>query len=370
MSEVTYSLQVDGKEVANGTLNTGTINQVNGLNSLVAVGKDGFAIALTGFSGNVGEIKNVGENGATVVFSQVEIDGEKRTIYALSGTLKRDAENKVSFSCSGEIQNNNTATKAGKVYRLEGFLVAEDLKNIPPDKPQPTTKKRYLKYGVTTRKGENFIDSTFFFYNDKMKLIKMTGYNDDHEKVVTEFTYNEKGLVDKINFISTEEEQPKPISFFYDKNNRLVYGLQGKAVRIDYYYQGSKVVKTTISVNMGKEYVVMTKNEMVYSGDNVVEYKSYDNVNGAFVLTEHYEDEYDNKNNPLFGLGLGNAFLMGSEGGYLMVCKNNPIKHTIHKTDMEDETPGVITTRYKYNEDNYPVEGTSSDGEYTKMVYH
>lgn len=118
-----YLVKLDGEELVKGTVQYASrdVTADEGDNNLALLKdvKTG-VMSIVGIPRSVGSTSKIDGDNISVLVMNVVVDGKKQSIYTVSGELKRDADNKVSFS--GTINSSE--------HQISGYVVSDAIKAI------------------------------------------------------------------------------------------------------------------------------------------------------------------------------------------------------------------------------------------------
>jgi hypothetical protein len=223
--------------------------------------------------------------------------------------------------------------------------------------PAPT--KCYIKKSIND-------DSTYTVleYNSDHKVTKVTDYKKDGSvEGVTFISYNSDGMMNMFVMVengdTTMKMKMSHSGTKLDSTDLFVDMGAGLKMfsRFVYVYNGNKLAAMLTKADpLGTGFVVVSKNEYTFNGDNVsmIKEMQMDVTSGTFKLNSTTEYTYDDKKNPYVGIGVD--YLMG-EAQFISV--NNPLKMT-YKDDTgtvdNDESEDYT---YEYNSNGYPTKVTA-----------
>lgn len=214
---------------------------------------------------------------------------------------------------------------------------------------KPTDFKKLAK--ITSIDPSNGIETTLweFYYNENNKITRMI---ENKYNYVVSFDIN-----GKLSEIVKTADDGKRInySFIYDALGRMIKHIEVQTDKnypdlkptITKFYEfdsNHKVVKSSVS-NVPTSY-----NEFVWNGENMIDYKVFNNG----ILSYSYKTTLnDTKNNPTFEI----SYVLEPIGFIWSTSRNNPLSQL---QISPDGSSTITTSSITYNSLNYPIETISS----------
>ncbi len=116
-------LKIDGKTVIDAKSNKAgrDLEESNGNNiAILDLNKDGASFSVVGIPLNVGETAQINGDNIAVGGFKIKLDGKLQTLFSASGTLKREANDKVTFS----------GKTSGNKHTISGYVKSSLIKEI------------------------------------------------------------------------------------------------------------------------------------------------------------------------------------------------------------------------------------------------
>jgi hypothetical protein len=170
----------------------------------------------------------------------------------------------------------------------------------------------------------------------------------------------------KLEFVYTADDKIDTVHIYANTTGSLE-----KIGFFKYNYSGEKVASFSMFLEFMGAMLELSKNEYTYTGDNVslMTTYSFDMSSMSLSLESTTEYTYDNKKNPMVGVGLD--YLMGD---VMFISKNNIL------TEVTKDDAGVTLDEmsynytYTYTSNNYPEVSTvtsfdNSETEVTTYSY-
>jgi len=217
-------------------------------------------------------------------------------------------------------------------------------------------------YITTMDYGDNYDEVE---YNSSNKVILQTNYDSTGTPsgYSSVFTYSSNLLVKMESIENGQTENKLEMVYTADDKIDTVHlyanttGTLEKLGYFKYVYSGEKVASVSMYFEYMGTMLEVSKNEFTYTGDNVSLMTTYsmDMSTMSLSLESTTEYTYDDKKNPMIGIGLDN--LMGEA---MFMSKNNILTETVRDADGIVQNDASLNYSYTYSENDYPEVSTAT----------